>query len=157
MPNAGFPFPNVDDLSEYRGGMERYQLSHGRMGYGRDDEDDYIRGHHFRFADEDDEDDDRDFDDDYDDVYGDDEKKKSSIGKPRRNEHVKKQHLKSTVNSTTIDHKKHEKVPVKPKVKETQDKGAAKISDDTDKGKSQPSSGSSVSKIEPKNIAKFLK
>lgn len=129
MPNAGVPFPNVDDLSEYRGGMERYQLSH-RLSYDRDtdDEDDYIRRHHFRVVDEDDEDDDKDFDEDYDDVYGDDGKKKSSIGKPRHNErkHMKKHFFKSAINSTTIDHTKHKKVPVKPKAKETKGKGAAK-------------------------------
>ena len=122
------PFPNVDDLSEYRGGMERYELTH-RMGYDRDDEDEYIprRKHHFLVANEDDEDDDSDFDEDYDDVYGDDGKKKSSIGKPRHGErkHVKKLHVKSAINSTTLDHRKYEKVQVKLEVKKTKGKGLA--------------------------------
>jgi hypothetical protein len=131
MHNRGFPAPNVDDLSEYRGGMERYQLSH-HIGYngGEEIEDDYLpRRHHFplyrhRVADEDDEDDgDFNYGDDDDDDFDEDGEKKSNIGKPHHSGEHKhlKYHFKNVLNSTSlrIDHTEHEKLQVKPKVNAT--------------------------------------
>ena len=127
--NPGFHAPNVDDLSEYRGGMERYQLSH-RIGYDGDikeeSEDDYRPRHHFhlyrhRVADDDDEDD-GDYIDDGDD-FDEDGEKKSKIGKPRHSvihKHLKKyHHFRKALNSTRRDHRKHEKIHLKRKVNAT--------------------------------------
>ena len=84
LPNAGFRPPNVDDLDEYRGGMERYQLSHNiGLGNGVDDLDDRpLRRTHFHRYSHDDEDDGEDDDEEDDDDF-DDGKKKSHIRKPK--------------------------------------------------------------------------
>ena len=108
--------PNIDDLSEYRGGMERYQLSH-HIGYDGDtrSEDDYVPRHHFhsyrhRIADDDD-DENYDDNDDGDDDFDEDGEKKSKIGKPRLHRiHKHSKHFKTTLNSSRTDHMSLEKV-----------------------------------------------
>ena len=116
---SGFHAPNIDDLSEYRGGMERYQLSH-RIGYDGDteeqSEDDYVPRHHFhlyrhRFADDEDDENYNDDDDD-DDDFDEDGEKKSKIGKPH--------HFKTPLNSSRIDHIKREKVHFKSTLNKNQ-------------------------------------
>ena len=77
MPQYPFPNPilrhhDVDDLDEYRGGMERYRLSHNF-----DLDDDPVDNYPPRRPYEDDEDDEDDDDDEG--------KKKSLIGKPHNN------------------------------------------------------------------------
>ncbi|XP_028415332.1 myb-like protein AA [Dendronephthya gigantea] len=124
LQNPGFP-PNVDDLSEYRGGMERYQLSN-RLGYHADiddrNEDDYLpRRHRLHFYrhrtdDEDDYDDDDDEDDD-DEDFDEDGDKKSKIGKPHhvtgKKKHSTNHGFGNPSNSTKVEHKKHKKGHVK--------------------------------------------
>lgn len=78
LPNGRFRYPNVDDLSEYRGGMGRYQLSHNT---GDDTDDEPLRGNHFHHYTHDDEDDESEEDDDDDDDF-DKWKKKSHIRQP---------------------------------------------------------------------------
>lgn len=98
LPNAGFRPPNVDDLDEYRGGMERYQLSHNiGLGNGVDDLGDrpLRRTHLHRYSQGDDDNDEDDDEDEGDDDDFDDGKKKSHIRKPKTLD--RKKHLKGLI------------------------------------------------------------
>ena len=131
ISHSRFHTPNIDDLSEYRGGIERYQLSH-RIGYdgnlGQETEDDYpstrhhLRLYGHRYSDDED-DDDEDYDDfDDDDNVDEDEKKKSNIRKPQhssKRRHLRKRQFQNSPNISTTDHVKYVKTSVVRKVNHT--------------------------------------
>lgn len=117
--NAGFRLPNVDDLDEYRGGMERYQLAHAlgfsQTGYDIDDESP-SRSHFHHYAHDDEVYNDEDYNDDDDednDEYNDD-KKKSHIRKPHG--HKQNNQKVFTNKGTVASRSKHTQMPAKKHV-----------------------------------------